>query len=49
MRSGVTAPALALLALHFECAVLLVRVERLRGARFPCAESIVKRDCMDDC
>jgi len=33
-RAAMTAPALALLALHFDCAVLPVRVERLRGARF---------------
>ena len=29
-----TAPALALLALRFQCAVLPARVERLKGARF---------------
>ncbi len=33
-RPAMTAPALALLALHFNCAVLPARVERLRGARF---------------
>jgi Kdo2-lipid IVA lauroyltransferase/acyltransferase len=33
-RPAMTAPALALLALHFDCAVLPVRVERRRGARF---------------
>lgn len=33
-RSAMTAPALALLALRFGCAVLPARVERLRGARF---------------
>ena len=33
-RSAMTAPALAMLALHFDCAVLPARVERLRGARF---------------
>src|SRR5216683_2309631 len=33
-RPAMTAPALALLALHFDCAVLPARVERLRGARF---------------
>jgi len=33
-RPAMTAPALALLALHFDCAVLPVRVERQRGARF---------------
>jgi Kdo2-lipid IVA lauroyltransferase/acyltransferase len=33
-RPAMTAPALALLALRFECEVLPVRVERLRGARF---------------
>ena len=29
-----TAPALALLALHYDCEVLPARVERLGGARF---------------
>lgn len=33
-RPAMTAPALAMLALRFDCAVLPVRVERLRGARF---------------
>lgn len=33
-RSAMTAPALALLALHFDCAVLPARVERLHGAHF---------------
>src|SRR5207248_5115070 len=33
-RSAMTAPALALLALHFDCTVLPARVERLQGARF---------------
>jgi Kdo2-lipid IVA lauroyltransferase/acyltransferase len=33
-RPAMTAPALALLALHFDCVVLPVRVDRLRGARF---------------
>jgi len=33
-RLAMTAPALAMLALRFQCAVLPVRVERLRGARF---------------
>ena len=33
-RSGIEAPALALLALRFDCAVLPVRVERLQGAHF---------------
>ena len=33
-REAMTAPALALLALHFDCAVLPARVERLRGAHF---------------
>jgi Kdo2-lipid IVA lauroyltransferase/acyltransferase len=33
-RPAMTAPALALLALHFDCAVLPVRVERLHGAHF---------------
>ena len=33
-RPAMTAPALALLALHFNCAVLPARVERLGGARF---------------
>ena len=33
-RPAMTAPALALLALHFNCAVLPARVERLQGARF---------------
>jgi KDO2-lipid IV(A) lauroyltransferase len=33
-RPAMTAPALALLALHFDCAVVPVRVERLQGARF---------------
>ena len=33
-RPAMTAPALALLALRFDCAVLPARVERLRGARF---------------
>jgi KDO2-lipid IV(A) lauroyltransferase len=33
-RPAMTAPALALLALHFDCAVLPARVERLDGARF---------------
>src|SRR5207248_7600099 len=33
-RPAMTAPALALLALHFDCAVLPARVERLKGARF---------------
>ena len=31
---GIEAPALALLALRFDCAVLPVRVERLQGAHF---------------
>jgi len=33
-RPAMTAPALALLALHFDCAILPVRIERLGGARF---------------
>ncbi|TMJ56035.1 MAG: lauroyl acyltransferase, partial [Alphaproteobacteria bacterium] len=33
-RPAMTAPALALLALHFDCTVLPARVERLQGARF---------------
>jgi KDO2-lipid IV(A) lauroyltransferase len=33
-RDAMTAPALAMLALRFDCAVLPVRVERLRGAHF---------------
>jgi Kdo2-lipid IVA lauroyltransferase/acyltransferase len=33
-RPAMTAPGLALLALHFDCAVLPSRVERLKGARF---------------
>jgi Kdo2-lipid IVA lauroyltransferase/acyltransferase len=33
-HDAMTAPALALLALRFDCDVLPVRVERLRGARF---------------
>jgi len=33
-RLAMTAPALALLALHFDCDVLPARVERLGGARF---------------
>jgi Kdo2-lipid IVA lauroyltransferase/acyltransferase len=33
-RDAMTAPALALLALHFDCAVLPARVERLNGAHF---------------
>jgi KDO2-lipid IV(A) lauroyltransferase len=33
-RPAMTAPALGLLALHFNCIVLPVRAERLRGARF---------------
>jgi KDO2-lipid IV(A) lauroyltransferase len=33
-RPAMTAPALAVLALRFDCDVLPVRVERLRGARF---------------
>lgn len=33
-RPAMTAPALALLALHFNCTVLPARVERLRGAHF---------------
>jgi KDO2-lipid IV(A) lauroyltransferase len=33
-RPAMTAPALALLALHFDCAVLPARVERLEGAHF---------------
>jgi Kdo2-lipid IVA lauroyltransferase/acyltransferase len=33
-RPAMTPPALALLALHFDCTVLPARVERLRGARF---------------
>jgi Kdo2-lipid IVA lauroyltransferase/acyltransferase len=33
-RPAMTAPALALLALHFDCVVLPARVERRRGARF---------------
>jgi KDO2-lipid IV(A) lauroyltransferase len=33
-RPAMTAPALATLALHFDCAVLPVRVERLGGAHF---------------
>jgi Kdo2-lipid IVA lauroyltransferase/acyltransferase len=33
-RKAMTAPALALLALHFDCAVLPARVERLKGAHF---------------
>jgi Kdo2-lipid IVA lauroyltransferase/acyltransferase len=33
-RPAMTAPAVALLALHFDCVVLPVRVERQRGAHF---------------
>jgi KDO2-lipid IV(A) lauroyltransferase len=33
-RDAMTAPALAVLALRFDCDVLPVRVERLKGARF---------------
>jgi KDO2-lipid IV(A) lauroyltransferase len=33
-RPAMTAPALAVLALRFDCAVLPLRVERLEGARF---------------
>lgn len=33
-HDAMTAPALATLALHFDCAVLPARVERLQGARF---------------
>jgi KDO2-lipid IV(A) lauroyltransferase len=33
-REAMTAPALALLALHFDCVVLPARVERLAGAHF---------------
>src|SRR5580704_12842386 len=33
-REAMTAPALAMLALHFDCDVLPVRVERLEGAHF---------------
>src|SRR5438552_5533845 len=33
-RPAMTAPALAILALRFDCDVLPARVERLRGARF---------------
>lgn len=33
-RDAMTAPALALLALHFDCAVLPARVERLHGTHF---------------
>src|SRR5205814_1253721 len=33
-RPAMTAPALALLALHYDCDVLPARVERLDGARF---------------
>ena len=33
-RPAMTAPALALLALRFDCAVLPARVERLEGAHF---------------
>ena len=33
-RSAMTATALALLALRFDCVALPARVERLRGARF---------------
>ena len=33
-REAMTAPALALLALHFDCTVLPARVERLEGAHF---------------
>lgn len=33
-RKAMTAPALASLALHFDCAVLPARVERLKGAHF---------------
>jgi KDO2-lipid IV(A) lauroyltransferase len=33
-RPAMTAPALAMLALRFDCAVLPARVERLRGAHF---------------
>jgi KDO2-lipid IV(A) lauroyltransferase len=33
-RDAMTAPALALLALHFDCDVLPVRIERLQGAQF---------------
>jgi KDO2-lipid IV(A) lauroyltransferase len=33
-REAMTAPALALLALHFDCAVLPARVERVAGAHF---------------
>jgi Kdo2-lipid IVA lauroyltransferase/acyltransferase len=33
-RSAMTAPAVARLALRFDCPVIPVRVERLEGARF---------------
>jgi len=33
-RSGIEGPALALLALRFDCAALPVRVERLDSAHF---------------
>jgi KDO2-lipid IV(A) lauroyltransferase len=33
-RDAMTAPALAMLALHFDCDVLPVRIERLEGAHF---------------
>ena len=33
-REAMTAPALALFALHFDCDVLPVRIERVEGARF---------------
>ena len=33
-RLAMTAPALAILALRFDCDVLPLRVERLNGARF---------------
>jgi Kdo2-lipid IVA lauroyltransferase/acyltransferase len=33
-REAMTAPALAMLALHFDCDVMPVRVERLKGAYF---------------
>jgi Kdo2-lipid IVA lauroyltransferase/acyltransferase len=33
-RPAMTAPALALFALHYDCDVLPVRIERLRGVRF---------------
>jgi KDO2-lipid IV(A) lauroyltransferase len=33
-RPAMTAPALAQLALRFDCAIVPARVERLKGARF---------------